>query len=97
MKQNKVQLIGYVGTAPKIKILTNGVKRVSMRVATHYRKKSAKLEKVYATDWHSVVAWGSRAEYAEQSFVKGSRILVDGSIIYRRLWNIKTTDRSKGG
>lgn len=83
MKQNKVQLIGYVGDTPRLKTLPNGVKRVSMRVATHYKLKKDKKPNEYATDWHSVVAWGSRAEYAEQTFVKGSHILVDGCIVYR--------------
>jgi single-strand DNA-binding protein len=30
-----------------------------------------------------VVAWDKVAAYAENNFVKGSRILVDGQIIYR--------------
>jgi single-strand DNA-binding protein len=83
MKQNKVQLIGYVGDTPKMKTLTNGVKRLSMRVATHYKLKTGNKPDRYATDWHSVIAWGPRAEYAEVTFVKGSHILVEGSIIYR--------------
>jgi len=30
-----------------------------------------------------VIAWDRKAEYAERSFVKGSKILVDGCISYR--------------
>ena len=83
MKQNSVQLIGYVGKDPAIKVLGSGTKRASIKVATHYPVKDEGPEKKYVTTWHYVIAWGPHAEYAERSFVKGSHILVDGSIVYR--------------
>jgi single-strand DNA-binding protein len=83
MKQNSVQLIGYVGGCPSIKVLGNGGKRASIRVATHQILKKTNSTQVFETTWHDVIAWDQTAEYAERSFVKGSHILVDGKLMYR--------------
>jgi single-strand DNA-binding protein len=83
MKANNVLLIGYVGQNLVSKKLENGVKRVSIRMATHYKHVNSNGEKVNHTVWHNIVAWKNIAEYAERSFVKGSKILVEGCINYR--------------
>lgn len=83
MKTNRVQLIGYVGQGLCLTQLKNGTKRVAIRVSTHYKRKNRQDEKAWQTVWHDVVAWNTIAEYADRSFVKGSRIMVDGSITYR--------------
>ena len=83
MNRNKVLLIGYTGMDPICKKTNDGSKRVRIRMATHYPRTNEKGEKVYHTIWHNVIAWDSKADYAERSFVKGSKILVDGSIVYR--------------
>ena len=83
MKTNHVTLIGYVGKHLVASKLENGTKRVGIRVATHYTEKKATGEKIYHTDWHDIVAWDSTAEFAEENLVKGSRVMVDGSIEYR--------------
>ena len=38
---------------------------------------------VKVTTWHDVVAWEKNAEAAENNFIKGSHILVEGQIVYR--------------
>lgn len=83
MKTNHVQLIGYVGTDLSATTTHKGNKRVAIRMATHHPAKGEKGEKIWLTIWHDVVAWDSTAEFAERSFVKGSKIMVDGSIEYR--------------
>lgn len=83
MKANHVTLIGYVGRDLASTTAVNGAKRVAIRMATHYAVKDAGGQKMYHTVWHDVVAWDHTAEYAERSFVKGSKIMVDGSITYR--------------
>ena len=90
MKGNRVLLIGYVGQHLSGKKMENGTKRVGIRMATHYEYKNDKGEKKNHTVWHNVVAWDGTAEYAERSFVKGSKIMVEGSIEYR------TYDDKKG-
>jgi single-strand DNA-binding protein len=86
--KNQIQLVGYVGADPQVRTHEDG-KRVYLSIATHapkYRKDNSG-EVSYTTTWHNVVAWRRQAEYAEGNFVKGSRILVDGKIIYRRYKN----------
>lgn len=84
MKSNYVLLIGYVGLDIVMKTAGNGSKRVSLRVATHNGSRcNEKGEFVDETTWHDVVAWDKTAEYAERSFVRGSKLLVEGQIIYR--------------
>lgn len=83
MKTNQVLLIGYVGADPVIKSTGKGMKRAFIRMATHMPITNEKGEKVWNTIWHDIVAWGSTAVYAGRSFVKGSKIMVDGYIEYR--------------
>jgi len=82
MKSNRVMLIGYVASDLSVTESKNGDKRVAIRIATHYPRKNRQGEKVWQTVWHDVVAWDSTAEYAERNFVKGSKIMVDGSVRY---------------
>ena len=84
MKNNVVQLFGYVGDSPKIFISKDGVKRAVIRVATHDQIKYGVDKPVYGTTWHDVVAWNKTADLAERSFVKGSHIMVWGSLSYRK-------------
>jgi single-strand DNA-binding protein len=39
-------------------------------------------KKPYKTTWHNVVAWDQQADYADGHLVKGSRILVEGRLVY---------------
>ena len=87
MKGNRVLLIGYVGQHLATQKLDNGGKRVGIRMATHYNYKNKKGEKVDTTVWHNVVAWDGTADYAERSFVKGSKIMVEGMLDYRQFRN----------
>lgn len=83
MKGNRVLLIGYVGKHLASKKLEDGTKRIGIRMATHYDYKNKKGQTIDATVWHDVVAWDRTADYAEKSFVKGSKIMVEGAIEYR--------------
>ncbi|HSZ34526.1 MAG TPA: single-stranded DNA-binding protein [Puia sp.] len=84
MKNNVVQLTGYVGDSPKIFISKDGIKRAVIRVATHDEIKNDLDKTIYGTIWHEVIAWDKTADMAERSFVKGSHIMVWGSLSYRK-------------
>jgi len=83
MKSNSVQLIGYVGKDLEEQILLSGDKKIMIRVATHHSWKDKEGKLNYTSVWHDVVAWDKVGVYAQRSFVKGSRILVEGIILYR--------------
>lgn len=79
--KNSVQLVGYVGQDIKETKSEKG-HRVAIRMATHFYMTKAPGDKLVQTTWHNVVAWDGQAEYALRNFVKGSRILVEGRIVY---------------
>jgi single-strand DNA-binding protein len=81
--QNKVQLIGYVGKDPIITVASNGSKRARIQVATDTFFKNQQGEHIKKTAWHTIIAWDRKAEYAENNFLKGSHILIEGQIHYR--------------
>lgn len=81
--QNKVQLIGYLGKNPLVKTASNGSKFARLRIATDRFFKNKKGENIKKTSWHNIIAWDKKADYAENNFLKGSHILVDGHIKYR--------------
>ena len=83
MKGNQVILVGYVGQNLKTGQSGDDRKRVAIRVATHDHSRAKQSGKHNETVWHDVIAWGGTALFAERNFVKGSRILVEGSIVYR--------------
>ncbi len=83
MQTNKATLIGYVGNHLKTRTSANGVKRIAIRLATHFYAKKQNKPTVCHTTWHDVVAWNKVAEFAERSFVIGSKIMVEGMIEYK--------------
>ncbi len=82
MKGNHVLLIGYVASDLIVKKEENR-HRTRLRVATHYPCRRPSGTHEWRTVWHDVVAWDKTADYAERNFVKGSRIMIEGSINYR--------------
>ena len=83
MNSNRVILVGFVGKDLITSTTQSGSKRTVLRIATHNFHKNTAGERVHHTVWHDVVAWDSTAEYAAGNFLKGSRVMVDGSIEYR--------------
>jgi single-strand DNA-binding protein len=85
MNGNYVRLYGFAGHDPIIKRTTDGSKMAIIRVATHHwvSDKTDSTKKQCVTTWHSVVAWDAQAEFAERNFVRCSKILVEGRLVYR--------------
>lgn len=78
--RNHVQLVGNVGDDPKVTTLESGRKVARFPLATNEYYKNGKGEKVQATDWHQVVAWGKTAEILEKYTAKGSEVGIRGKI-----------------
>ena len=81
--RNKVQLIGNVGQEPSTTNLDNGKKVARLSLATNEHYKNNKGEKVQATSWHTVVAWGKTAEIIENYVSKGKEIAIEGKLTSR--------------
>jgi len=78
--RNRVQLIGNLGTAPEVKIITGNRKVAKLVIATNETYKNQKGEKVTETTWHNLTAWGNNAEFAEKYLEKGIEIAIDGKL-----------------
>jgi len=79
--QNKVQLIGYLGKDPYVKILPSGRYYAVLRLATNDDFSRPGKERV--TMWHTVKYWGKNPSYIRNCFMRGSHILVDGKLEYK--------------
>jgi len=85
---SKATLIGVVGVDPKYKSSTNGKKSVvAFRVGCEVLTTSKKI-----TEWYSVKAFGSVADYLIQHIKKGSNVYLEASIRSRR-WMVGGVER----
>jgi len=91
MSLNRVQLIGYVGKDPEVKVLDGGGKVANFNIATTDRGYTAKDGTVIPdrTEWHRVVVWRQLAEVVEKYVAKGQLLFVEGKL--------KTRSYDQGG
>jgi single-strand DNA-binding protein len=87
--KNNVQLMGNLGGAPEVRTFDNGRKMARFSLATSERYKNNKGEPVTETHWHTIIAWGRQADFAEQYLEKGKELVVNG-----RLANRAYTDKN---
>ena len=99
MALNKVMLIGNVGNDPEIRYLDSNpqspqgnTKVASFRLATTERYRDRNGETRENTEWHSIVAWRSSADYVEKFVHKGSQIFIEGKLRTRQ-WTDQTGNK----
>lgn len=80
--QNAVNLIGRTGINPIIRTFENGMKLAKFSLATNevIREVNGKKNQ---TQWHQIIAWGSKADLIEKFVKKGQLIAVDGKLVNR--------------
>lgn len=84
---NKVILIGALGADPEVKTTRADESMARMRVATNRRvQRDGRWED--EVEWHTVVAFGKTADFAEKYLKKGRQVYVLG-----RLQTSRWTDR----
>ena len=81
--KNSVQLVGRLGNDPQVRSFDSGKKMATFSVATNETYYNNKGEKVEDTQWHNVVAWGKKADIAENYLKKGSEVALEGKLINR--------------
>ena len=80
MSVNKVILVGRLGRDPETRYTAGGQAVCNFSLATDESFKSKSGERQKRTEWHRIVAWGKKAEFAQQYLKKGQEIYVEGSI-----------------
>jgi single-strand DNA-binding protein len=92
---NFVELVGYLGADPELRILATGASVVSFSVATNrFGARGESGQRSYETDWSSVEAWDKLAERCGASLHKGSRVRVTGSL-HSRSWEDKESGQRR--
>jgi single-strand DNA-binding protein len=78
---NKVFLIGRLTADPEVKATPTGVYVANMRLATNmYAGKDEDGNKREQTEFHQLVAFGKKAEFAGQYLRKGRQIFAEGRL-----------------
>lgn len=85
MSINKVILLGNLGKEPEIKSFDNGGKIASFTLATTKKGYTTKNGTTVPdkTEWHNVKCFSGLADVCEKYLHKGSKVYVEGEIIYR--------------
>ena len=84
MYYNKAILIGFVGADPNVHYSRRGSCQATLRLATSvsgYTKRDG-TQIPDRTEWHTVVTFGTLAQFVERWVRKGSHLLVEGEIRY---------------
>lgn len=77
---NKVILVGRLGKDPEVRALENGSKRATFTMATSEIYKDKEGKKIEQTEWHNIVCWRNKAEFAEAYLSKGKLIYLEGKL-----------------
>lgn len=85
---NKVILVGNLGKDPEIRHLEGGAMNAKFSIATTESYKDKSGQRVDQTEWHNVIVWRERAEFAEKYLKKGMTIYLEGKI-RNRSWDDK--------
>src|SRR5260370_38714879 len=92
MYQNKVTLIGFLGSNPEVRTANNG-SFTTLSLAT---KSSYKTDDKYIshTEWHRCVVFGKLSEFAK-TLTKGAHIQVEGELRSREHESKKTDSKQR--
>ena len=91
--QNGVNLIGRAGQDPIVRTFENGVKLARFALATNEIVTEVNGNKKQ-TQWHTIVAWGKKAELIERFVKKGQMMAVEGKLI-NRVYELNEGGRAK--
>jgi single-strand DNA-binding protein len=77
---NRVMVIGNLGRDPEMRYTPGGQAVTYFNLAATRTWTAASGERRDATEWFSVVSWGSLAEICNQYLTKGRRVYVEGEL-----------------
>lgn len=82
---NNVTLVGYLDCDPEFRTLESSVSVCALRVVTSETLTSHHGDPVEKKEIHRVLMWRGLADYCRINLVKGSMVLVEGKLSYRKL------------
>lgn len=91
---NKVILIGNLGKDPEVSAMGNGASVCTLSVATTRNWKNRDTgERQEETEWHRVVLYEQRADFAGEYLRKGRSVYVEGRLKTRKWQDKEGVDR----
>ena len=91
MYQNKVTLIGFLGSNPEVRTANNGsFATLSLATKSSYKKDGKYISQ---TEWHRCIVFGKLSEFAG-TLTKGAHIQVEGELRSRE-YDSKKTDSKR--
>ncbi len=78
---HRIIIVGNLGRDPELRYTPNGTPVTNFSVATNRTYTNSNGEQVKETIWFRVSVWGKQAENVHQYLRKGSRVLVEGSLV----------------
>ena len=92
MYQNKVTLIGFLGSNPEVRTNDNrSLTTLSLATKSSYKKDGKYISH---TEWHRCVVFGKLAEFAK-TLTKGAHIQVEGELRSREYDSKKTDSKQR--
>jgi single-strand DNA-binding protein len=90
---NNVELLGWLGTDPELRLIPTGAPICRFNIATkRYGGQDEAGRREFVTEWISVEAWEKLAELCNSYLHKGSRALVTGAL-RTETWTDKATNQ----
>jgi len=77
---NRVEIVGHVGTDPRVTTFEDGRQVVRLSVATDENFRDRNGEWRQEAIWHTIVAWGGKDMPNFSDIRKGQRLSVNGKI-----------------
>lgn len=81
---NKVQLIGNLTRDPELRYTPQGTAVAQFGLATNRDWVTSNGEKKEEVQYHRIIAWSKLAELCTQLLFRGSKVFVEGRIVYRQ-------------
>ena len=88
---NRVELTGRLGADPELRHTGDGTPVANFRLAT---ARPVRAGAPPQTDWHAIVCWERRAEFAAQYLARGRLVFVAGRLTYREYEDNAGTKRT---
>jgi single-strand DNA-binding protein len=93
MADNAITVVGNVTRDPELKFLNSGQAALKLSVAVNRRWQNRQTQEwEERVSYFEVVGYGSMAENAANSLVKGSRVIVSGRL-EQRTWETENGDK----
>ena len=77
----RLVLVGRLGRDPEMRYTPQGTPVTSFSVATSRKYSTADGQQKEETAWFRVQVWGKQGETVNQYLTKGSKVLVEGSLV----------------